>query len=96
MYIFPIFQVDIAYFPYDEQKCQIKFGTWSYDGQYVDLSILEHLGMDVSYYTRSNEWDIMNITVVRHEVVYPGCCGQKVRQSPLYSFTIIILSLNKL
>ena len=29
--------VDIAYFPYDEQKCSIKFGTWTYQENLVSL-----------------------------------------------------------
>ena len=32
--------MNIASFPYDEQNCVIKFGTWSYDSSQVDLVIL--------------------------------------------------------
>lgn len=32
--------MNVASFPYDEQYCVIKFGTWSYDMSYVDLAIL--------------------------------------------------------
>jgi hypothetical protein len=36
------------------------------------------IGMDLSYYYRSAEWDILNISVGRHEIIYQGCCGLKV------------------
>jgi len=25
-------KVDITYFPFDDQKCGLKFGSWTYDG----------------------------------------------------------------
>ncbi|MFH4981923.1 hypothetical protein AB6A40_008632 [Gnathostoma spinigerum] len=29
--------IDIQYFPYDVQECQLKFGGWSHDGRLLDL-----------------------------------------------------------
>lgn len=34
------FQIDVTWFPYDSQKCEMKFGTWTYTGRYVDLKQL--------------------------------------------------------
>lgn len=25
-------KIDITYFPFDDQRCKMKFGSWSYDG----------------------------------------------------------------
>jgi len=25
-------KIDITYFPFDDQKCRLKFGSWTYDG----------------------------------------------------------------
>lgn len=33
-------QIDVMYFPYDEQQCEMKFGLWSHTGNYVDLMLL--------------------------------------------------------
>ncbi len=30
--------IDVTYFPWDQQKCYLKFGSWTYDGSKVDLT----------------------------------------------------------
>ena len=30
-------EMDVEYFPFDEQTCVMKFGSWTYDGYQVDL-----------------------------------------------------------
>ncbi|KFD50564.1 hypothetical protein M514_08513, partial [Trichuris suis] len=89
-------QIDIQYFPYDLQKCHMKFGGWTYNGFYLDMRqiatdgrTLVHTrdetgnkvwrlqqGMDLSYFYESSEWDLLELSSDRHEVLYPGCCGQ--------------------
>ena len=32
MFGFPKSQVDVAYFPFDDQKCLLKLGSWLHDG----------------------------------------------------------------
>uniref|UniRef100_A0A915CAJ8 Neurotransmitter-gated ion-channel ligand-binding domain-containing protein n=1 Tax=Parascaris univalens TaxID=6257 RepID=A0A915CAJ8_PARUN len=32
--------IDVTWFPYDSQSCEMKFGAWSYTGYYVDLKQL--------------------------------------------------------
>uniref|UniRef100_A0A0N4W8U4 Neur_chan_LBD domain-containing protein n=1 Tax=Haemonchus placei TaxID=6290 RepID=A0A0N4W8U4_HAEPC len=52
--------IDVTWFPYDSQKCEMKFGTWTYTGRYVDLKQLpkedvitvEVEGNDVEYMQR--------------------------------------------
>jgi nicotinic acetylcholine receptor len=31
-------KIDITWFPFDEQKCEMKFGSWTYDGFQVITS----------------------------------------------------------
>ena len=31
-------EIDVEYFPFDEQTCVMKFGSWTYDGFQVRLS----------------------------------------------------------
>ena len=37
-------KVDVTYFPFDEQRCKMKFGSWTYDGFQVPL-LTVHLTM---------------------------------------------------
>lgn len=89
--------IKVKWFPYDKQDCRMKFGAWSYTGNYVDLHLIRHdldspgqqweggsgqgeeeymeMGMDLSFFYKSNEWDLMNLTSERHAVLYTSCCG---------------------
>jgi hypothetical protein len=32
-------EIDVEYFPFDEQTCFMKFGSWTYDGYLVRISL---------------------------------------------------------
>jgi hypothetical protein len=32
-------EIDVEYFPFDEQTCFMKFGSWTYDGYLVRMSL---------------------------------------------------------
>ncbi|CAH2087616.1 unnamed protein product [Euphydryas editha] len=76
-------EIDVEYFPFDVQTCFMKFGSWSYDGYTVDLRHLkqtpdsDHIGMgiDLSEYYISVEWDIMRVPATRNEKFY-SCCEE--------------------
>lgn len=61
--------MEITYFPYDEQECEMKFGPWSHSGWQIDLhhiknnsaspSIKIAMATDLREYTLSAEWDIV-------------------------------------
>ena len=50
------------------QKCNMKFGTWTYDGGQVFLRHIDQeddnpvveLGLDLSEYYINGEWDLMS------------------------------------
>ncbi|XP_035213794.1 acetylcholine receptor subunit alpha-like 1 [Stegodyphus dumicola] len=74
-------QIDVQYFPFDKQDCFMKFGSWTYDGYQVDLKHLEEIpdsdtvpiGMDLSEFYLSVEWDIMAVPAHRR-VRHYSCC----------------------
>lgn len=74
-------EIDVEFFPFDEQKCFMKFGSWTYDGYMVDLRHINQrggnntipLGMDLQEYYISTEWDVMTVPAVRNEKYYPCC-----------------------
>uniref|UniRef100_A0AC35U462 Neur_chan_LBD domain-containing protein n=1 Tax=Rhabditophanes sp. KR3021 TaxID=114890 RepID=A0AC35U462_9BILA len=98
--------IDVTWFPYDSQKCNMKFGAWSYTGFYVDLRQLpreevvskqdndggdvEFLerGMDLSFFYKSAEWDLLSLTSERHSVLYASCCGPEKYVDITYNFEL--------
>lgn len=48
--------VDVRWFPFDIQKCELKFGSWTYDGWLLDLQMSD---ADISGYMPNGEWDLI-------------------------------------
>lgn len=48
--------VDVRWFPFDIQKCELKFGSWTFDGWLLDLQMNE---ADISGYMPNGEWDLV-------------------------------------
>lgn len=48
--------VDVRWFPFDIQRCELKFGSWTYDGWLLDLQMNE---ADISGYMANGEWDLV-------------------------------------
>ena len=105
--------MDVEYFPFDEQTCVMKFGSWTYDGYQVsdftknwnyfpylkwkrkiwhfhenfkfqvDLRHQEeepgtnivHIGVDLSEFYMSVEWDILAVPAIRNVKFYT-CCDE--------------------
>ncbi|XP_067005952.1 acetylcholine receptor subunit beta-like 2 isoform X2 [Anabrus simplex] len=76
-------EINVEYFPFDEQSCTMKFGSWTYNGIQVDLkhmkqepgSNLVKVGIDLSEFYLSVEWDILDVPARRNEEFYP-CCAE--------------------
>ncbi|CRK89444.1 CLUMA_CG003190, isoform A [Clunio marinus] len=76
-------EIDVEYFPFDEQTCVLKFGSWTYDGFKVDLRHMDEkfgsnivdVGVDLSEFYSSVEWDILEVPAVRNEKFYT-CCDE--------------------
>uniref|UniRef100_A0A915PBM8 Nicotinic acetylcholine receptor alpha subunit n=1 Tax=Setaria digitata TaxID=48799 RepID=A0A915PBM8_9BILA len=79
-------QIDVEWFPFDVQTCEMKFGSWTYGGLEVDLqhrdshierteteTLLGFDGIDLSDYYPSVEWDILGVPGKRHLKRYPCC-----------------------
>ncbi|KAL3060159.1 hypothetical protein OYC64_014692 [Pagothenia borchgrevinki] len=64
--------VDVRWFPFDIQRCELKFGSWTFDGWLLDLQMKE---ADVSGYMTNGEWDLLEVPGDRHELFY-DCCAE--------------------
>ncbi|CAF1588990.1 unnamed protein product [Rotaria magnacalcarata] len=65
-------QIDVTYFPYDEQECKLKFGSWTYNGYQVSITE-RHDAIELSSYVPNGEWDLLDTSYQVNVVRYPCC-----------------------
>nr|XP_045612626.1 acetylcholine receptor subunit beta-like 1 isoform X2 [Procambarus clarkii] len=54
--------IDVTYFPFDQQTCLMKFGSWTFNGDQVSLSLYNEKNfVDLSDYWKSGTWDIVEV-----------------------------------
>ncbi|PAA85942.1 hypothetical protein BOX15_Mlig005119g9, partial [Macrostomum lignano] len=69
-------QVDITNFPFDQQSCHLKFGSWTYDGFKLDIQFYQNKSnISTDDYIQSNEWHIVALPATRNVKFYP-CCNE--------------------
>ncbi|XP_066905602.1 acetylcholine receptor subunit beta-like 1 [Halyomorpha halys] len=54
--------IDVTYFPFDQQTCIMKFGSWTFNGNQVSLALYNNKNfVDLSDYWKSGTWDIIEV-----------------------------------
>ncbi|KAM7310048.1 neuronal acetylcholine receptor subunit alpha-7-like [Ixodes scapularis] len=71
-------KIDITWFPFDDQKCDLKFGSWTYNGYQLDLRVKSDEGGDLSSYISNGEWDLIGESLCL-------CCVHS--ESAIHSFS---------
>ncbi|XP_057699174.1 neuronal acetylcholine receptor subunit beta-3a [Corythoichthys intestinalis] len=56
--------MDVTFFPFDRQNCSMKFGSWTYDGNMVDLVLVDNY-VDRKDFFDNGEWEILSATGTR-------------------------------
>ncbi|XP_050742630.1 acetylcholine receptor subunit beta-like 1 isoform X1 [Drosophila biarmipes] len=63
--------IDVTYFPFDQQTCIMKFGSWTFNGDQVSLALYNNKNfVDLSDYWKSGTWDIIEVPAYLN--VYEG------------------------
>uniref|UniRef100_A0A6P7F121 Acetylcholine receptor subunit beta-like 1 isoform X1 n=1 Tax=Diabrotica virgifera virgifera TaxID=50390 RepID=A0A6P7F121_DIAVI len=92
-------KIDITWFPFDDQRCEMKFGSWTYDGLQLDLQLQDDDGGDLSSFITNGEWDLLGVPGKRNEIYYK-CCPEPyiditffilIRRRTLYYFFNLIV-----
>ncbi|XP_070578637.1 neuronal acetylcholine receptor subunit alpha-2-like [Ptychodera flava] len=107
VYYIPPYEIEVPcefdnhYFPYDEQICVIKYGSWTYDGSLLDLTTNSDT-IDIADYKPNSEWSISDTVATRNVVKYP-CCDEVYtditfsiflkRNSSLYTASLVVPSI---
>ncbi|KAJ7998353.1 hypothetical protein DPEC_G00221820 [Dallia pectoralis] len=75
--------IDVRWFPFDVQRCDLKFGSWTYGGWSLDLQMKE---VDMTGYIANGEWDLVEVPGRRNERFY-DCCKEPY---PDVTFTVVM------
>ena len=90
---------DITWFPFDKQQCDLKFGSWTYNGFLLDIQLNDDKPVDVSSYISNQEWKLLETSAKRNENYY-ACCYEpyqdltftiSLQRRSLYYFCRILL-----
>uniref|UniRef100_A0A915ING5 Uncharacterized protein n=1 Tax=Romanomermis culicivorax TaxID=13658 RepID=A0A915ING5_ROMCU len=95
--------MNVRWFPFDEQKCKLKFGSWTYGSLKINLKP-DARELDVSECKPNGEWTILNDTAASVESKVYACCPDEPypsitfvihirRRTLFYGFNLIIPSL---
>ena len=67
-----ICSVDVTNFPFDDQECELKFGSWAFDRSKIDMT--NNNDTDANrYYIKNGEWKMLNLSVKRNSLKYQCC-----------------------
>ncbi|XP_067038979.1 neuronal acetylcholine receptor subunit alpha-2-like isoform X3 [Acropora muricata] len=90
--------IDITYFPFDDQLCELKFGSWTYNGLEVNVVQMSDRA-DLKQYMTSSEFELISAKAQRNVITY-SCCPEpypditfyiQIRRIPFFFlFNIII------
>jgi len=92
-------KIDITWFPFDDQQCDLKFGSWTYSGWQLELILNKEDGGDISGYVANGEWDLIGVPGKRQSITYE-CCPEPyvditftihIRRRTLYYFFNLIV-----
>ncbi len=67
-------KIEIDSYPFDVQRCQLKLGSWTYNGFEVNVTAFLPIMM-MDNLMPNGEWRIIAAPCKRHEVYY-SCCPQ--------------------
>ncbi|XP_067424401.1 neuronal acetylcholine receptor subunit alpha-10 [Emydura macquarii macquarii] len=78
-------KVDVSYFPFDGQQCRLTFGSWTYNGNQID--ILNGLASgDLTDFVENVEWKVLGMPAKRNVITY-GCCSEPY---PDITYTLLL------
>ncbi|XP_029654317.1 acetylcholine receptor subunit alpha-like 1 [Octopus sinensis] len=74
--------INVQHFPLDHQECFLKFGSWTYNGDEVDL---QHIsaennemivnGINLNKFYQNIQWEVLSVPAKRYEN-YFSCCPE--------------------
>lgn len=70
--------LNLKYWPFDTQECTMKFGSWTYSGEHVDIDLYNNntdTALKLELIIENNEWKISKTSIFKN-VTYYSCCAE--------------------
>ncbi|XP_036443337.1 neuronal acetylcholine receptor subunit alpha-10 [Colossoma macropomum] len=91
-------KVDVSFFPFDAQQCRLTFGSWTHNGNQMDiLNAMD--SADLADFVENVEWEVLGMPAKKNIILY-GCCSdpypditytlQLKRRASFYIFNLLI------
>lgn len=77
-------RVKVTYFPFDNQTCKLKFGSWMHDATTFDITPIKNLTFPTKHYQENGEWEIYKVKMKRN-IEHYQCCKE-----PFVDITVTI------
>ncbi|CAL8352706.1 unnamed protein product [Lota lota] len=91
-------RVDVSYFPFDAQQCRFTYGSWTYNGNQLDIQNAMD-SADLADLVENVEWEVEGMPGRRNMIQY-GCCADPYpdvtytlmlkRRASFYVFNLMI------
>ncbi|NWZ72935.1 ACH10 protein, partial [Acrocephalus arundinaceus] len=78
-------KVDVSYFPFDGQRCRLTFGSWTHNGNQIDLRNQLDTA-DLTDFVENVEWEVLGMPAARNVITY-GCCSEPY---PDVTYTLLL------
>ena len=75
------------YFPYDQQKCALKFGSWSHDEDKLKTTLMANGVVDLEDHNPSQDFVLTKVAGKRNSISYP-CCQNEHYIDVTFSMTL--------
>jgi len=63
-------EINVEYFPFDEQSCIMKFGSWTYNGAQVIIIYIHVQAMYITQYSRITEFSFNQILWLIYQLLF--------------------------
>ena len=74
---------NLTYFPFDQQTCKLKFGSWAHDITDIYINEAQNNSIDISNYQEHEEWNLVDFYTIKNSVIY-SCCKNPYHDLEFY------------
>ncbi len=83
--------IDVEFFPFDEQTCNLIFGSWTYNENEIKLEFIKAELIDMEVYEQSAIWDVIDapasLVMKRSRIEFQ----LRIRRKTLFYTVVLIL-----